>query len=319
MQREAIGLKDVVVGDGRPLFSFTGLALILSGGFAIFLAATGHFLPHDARFLGFSAEELCGYRDCRILRFMIHDRVAFGGTLIAAGSLYWWLAEFPLYRREAWAWWTLLISGIVGFASFLTYLGYGYLDTWHGFATLLLLPFFGGGLALSYVRLPQPKRLTVLLQPSEPLRWNTTYGMGRLALLGVAAGLIGAGLTIMTVGMSVIFVPQDLTFMQVVAADLDAINERLIPLIAHDRAGFGGGLATTGVALALCLWKARPSRNLWQVLAIASFAGFGCAIGVHFAVGYTDFIHLAPAYAGATVFLAGLFMTKARMFTNANR
>ena len=33
-----------------------------------------------------------------------------------------------------------------GFVSFLAYLGYGYLDTWHGLATLVLLPCFVLGL-----------------------------------------------------------------------------------------------------------------------------------------------------------------------------
>jgi hypothetical protein len=32
-------------------------------------------------------------------------------------------------------------------------------------------------------------------------------------------------------------------------------------------------------------------------------AGFGGAIGVHFAVGYLDFFHLLPAFAGLFIFL----------------
>src|SRR5258708_16231639 len=77
---------------------------------------------------------------------MVHDRVSFGGVLIAIGVMYLWLAEFPLRRRESWAWWALVISGGAGFLSFLAYLGYGYLDTWHGAATLGLLPLFIAGL-----------------------------------------------------------------------------------------------------------------------------------------------------------------------------
>ena len=84
-----------------------------------------------------------------IVHFMFHDRVSFGGSLIAIAVLYLWLAEFPLKAGEAWAWWTLLLSGVVGFGSFLTYLGYGYLDTWHGAATLVLLPCFVVGLSRS--------------------------------------------------------------------------------------------------------------------------------------------------------------------------
>jgi hypothetical protein len=41
-----------------------------------------------------------------------------------------------------WAWQALVISGGIGFLAFLTYLGKGYLDTWHGVATLFLAPVF---------------------------------------------------------------------------------------------------------------------------------------------------------------------------------
>ena len=102
------------------------------GAFAIFQAATGHFLPHDAAYLGMTASELCALHSCRILHFMIHDRVSFGGVLVAIGVLYMWLASFPLRRRESWAWWALALSSLAGFLSFLSYLGYGSLDsaTW---------------------------------------------------------------------------------------------------------------------------------------------------------------------------------------------
>jgi hypothetical protein len=52
-----------------------------------------------------------------------------------------------------------LVSGSVGFGSFLTYLGHGYLDTWHAIATLLLLPWFAVGLAGSFRHLGGPRRL----------------------------------------------------------------------------------------------------------------------------------------------------------------
>jgi hypothetical protein len=123
------GLLGALIGDGRPLLSFTGLALVMAGGFAIFLAADGHFLPHDEEYLGMTAGDLCRLDQCRIVHFMYHDRGSFGGALIAIGTLYLWLAAFPLREREPWAWWTFLVSGLAGFASFLAYLGYGYLDT----------------------------------------------------------------------------------------------------------------------------------------------------------------------------------------------
>ena len=94
-------LFSVLVEDGRPLLSLTGIALLLSGAFAVFLAVRREFLPHDIAFLGMSADELCRFADCRVVRFMFHDRVAFGGTLIAVAILYLWLAAVPLRLPSA--------------------------------------------------------------------------------------------------------------------------------------------------------------------------------------------------------------------------
>lgn len=55
------------------------------------------------QFLGITAEELCGIKNYRVVHFMFHDRVAFGGALISVGALYMWMAEFPLRQGEAWA------------------------------------------------------------------------------------------------------------------------------------------------------------------------------------------------------------------------
>ena len=147
------GLFALLVGDGRAPLALVGLALLLAGGFAIFIAARGEFLPHDVAFLGMTPGELCAVNECRIVHFMIHDRVAFGGALIAIGLTYIWLAAGPLARGERWAWDVLGASGVVGFASFLAYLGYGYLDTWHGAATGVLAPLFLIGMFVSRRRI----------------------------------------------------------------------------------------------------------------------------------------------------------------------
>jgi hypothetical protein len=112
----------------------------------------------------------------------------------------------------------------------------------------------------------------------------------------------------MLIGMTTVFVPQDLAFMGLSAADLRAINPRLVPLIAHDRAGFGGGVCTCGLTMFFCIWCGRPSKNLWQALCAAGTVGFGTAIGIHPIIGYTDPIHLAPAVFGGASFLAGLVL-----------
>lgn len=311
------GLLSALVDDGRPLLTLTALALLFSGGFAIFLAVVQQFLPHDLAFLGMTARELCALGDCRVVAFMVHDRATFGGVLIAIGVLYLWLTEFPLRRGEPWAWWTLAASGVVGFASFLGYLGYGYLDSWHGVATLLLLPVFAGGLAKTRRAVVRREgalahhRASRALWP--PVSWRSRAGLGRLLLLLTGIGMVAAGLTIQTIGVTRVFVPQDLAFMGLSAEQLRAINPRLVPLIAHDRAGFGGGLVSCGIAFALAVWFGRPSPALWQALALAGTVGFACAITVHLAVGYTDTLHLAPAVAGAVQLVAALALSAPEM------
>jgi hypothetical protein len=302
MQREE-GFFETFLGDGRSLIKLTALALIGSGAFALFQAWTGHFLPHDTDYLGVTARELCSLHGCRVVHFMMHDRVSFGGVLIAIGVMYLWLAEFPLRRGESWAWWAVAASAGSGFLSFLAYLGYGYLDTWHGAITLSLLPLFAAGLFAT-------RRLRRETVRPLPLDFRSRGGIARALLLGATGGIIAAGLTIMTVGMTAVFVPQDLEYMGVTPGELHAYNARLVPLIAHDRAGFGGALVSCGVAMFLAVLFGRPSRNLTQALAVAGIAGFGTAIGIHPLIGYTNPSHLAPAVAGCLVFALGVMLTR---------
>jgi hypothetical protein len=317
-------LFTLLAGDGRPLLSLTGMALLVSGLFAIFLAARREFLPHDLAFLGLDARQLCHYADCRIVGFMFHDRVSFGGTLLSIGVIYVWLAADPLQAGARWAWRAFALSGGAGFLSFLTYLGYGYLDTWHGVATLALLPCFLWGLALSAratrtsaaspdTRGPSAEADTETdaAATSAPRPWRAEsprVRVGRWCLLATALGLILAGSTILILGMTVVFVPTDLAFMRVDRDALHAISPRLIPLIAHDRAGFGGGLLSSGLLIAVCAWHAESTRAFRQAMTLSGLAGFGCAIGVHFVEGYTDAGHLAPAVAGAGLFAMGTIL-----------
>jgi hypothetical protein len=309
MDPDSRGLFRAMVGDGRPLIVFTGICLALSGAFALFQSSTGQFLPHDVAFLQMAPQDLCGINQCRVVHFMFHDRVSFGGALVAIAVLYYWLAEFPLAAGQAWAWWTLAASGVVGFGSFLTYLGYGYLDTWHGAATLVLLPCFIGGLWLSRRLVHGSTPAVSIFESNGSVSWRSAAGVGRLCLLASAMGMIGAGITIQTIGMTSVFVPTDLTFMGLTKSDLDSINPRLVPLIAHDRAGFGGATATAGLLTLASVWFAAPSRALWRALLVGGIAGWASAIGVHPIIGYTEPTHLAPAVIGALLFFVGLSLT----------
>jgi hypothetical protein len=121
-------------------------------------------------------------------------------------------------------------------------------------------------------------------------------------------GLLAAGAGISAIGVTEVFVHEDLEFMQTTADALRTANPRLVPLIAHDRATFGGMLLAAGWAFVLpALWGFRKgSAWLWWTLGIAGLAAYLAAIGVHFAVGYTDLGHLLPAFGGVALFLLGL-------------
>jgi hypothetical protein len=293
-------LFEAAAGDGRFPVALTGFCLVLTGGFALLQSASGHLLPHDSYAIGMDAAGLMRAGNARLLGFMFHDRVAYGGSLLSIGFGYMWLAGFPLSHREVWAWWALLLSGAIGFLGFLTYLGQGYLDTWHAVATAFLLPVFIVGLWRS-----RPQGVTVssgwrIRRPGE--NYPATAGRALLAL--TATGLMVAGATIAVFGMTKVFVPSDLRFIGLDPSTLRSISPTLIAVISHDRAGFGVGLCSIGVFLLLIAGHAKLDLSLIQIIALMGSAGFGCAIGVHFAVGYLDFLHLLPAYLGFIFFIA---------------
>ncbi|WP_145031476.1 hypothetical protein [Caulifigura coniformis] len=94
--------------------------------------------------------------------------------------------------------------------------------------------------------------------------------------------------------------------MNITVVELNAINPRLVPLIAHDRAGFGGGVCCCGVTMFFCLWCGRWQRSLWDAVAIAGTLGFATAVFIHPVVGYNDALHLAPAVLGLVMFVTGI-------------
>jgi hypothetical protein len=303
----------LLVGDGRPLLAVCSLVLLFAGLFALFIAARGEFLPHDAAFLGITPKDLCAVHECRIVHFMIHDRIAFGGTLIAIGVVYLWLVMGPMSRGQWWAWQLFAASGAAGFASFFAYLAYGYLDIWHAAATAILGPLFVVGLVVARNRIAWNRsEAGWLVRPAWLRSWRNRQCIGRLLLLAASGGMIVGGLTIMVVGMTCVFVPEDVAFLGVLRTELDALNPRLVPLIAHDRAGFGGAVCCCGLLLAGVVWRAELDRAARQALALAGTAGFSTAIFVHPAIGYTNLWHLTPAVGGAMLFILGWWLARPR-------
>ena len=225
---EQRGFARTVVGNGVPLLAATAGILVLAGGFAMFLALTGEFLPHDLAYLGMSADQLCGVAECHVVHFMMHDRMAFGGSVFGIGVLYGYLALFPLRRGEAWAWWLLTVSGVLGFSSFLGYLSFGYLDTWHAAITVVLLPLFIIGLIMTWHTLEHPRALEAVVRPASAPNLRTRAEIGRAVLLLGTAGTFIAGLEIFRIGLMETFVPADLTFLGVSAEHLEHADRKSV-------------------------------------------------------------------------------------------
>jgi hypothetical protein len=304
---DARSLVRLLVGDGRPLLALFAVGLGLAGAFAWFLSAVGEALPHELRYLGLSLEQLRALADGRVLDFMTHDRVAFGGTLLAMAAVYLWLVAGPLAEGERWAWWLIAVTGTFGFASFAAYVGSGYIDTWHLAASAALLAAFVPGLVLTRRHLGPGWGSG---RPFDWPSWRTTSGLGRRLVALTGVGMVVAGTIILVLGSIVVFVPQDIIYIGFDRPALDAMNVHLVPLIAHDRTGFGGGVATMGLLVLGCVALARWTRALWQALAVAGLFGFGAAIGVHGLVGYLDASHVGPAVGGALVFLMGMLLSR---------
>lgn len=282
-----------------------GAGMLLGGVLATGIAATRVVLPYDEAFLGMSKDQLHAVNP-RLVAFMAHDRVSLAGPMLTVGLVYLGLSVGGVRRGVHWAMVAVFASASVGFASFFLFLGFGYLDTLHAFVTACLL---------QLLLLAMHSELGTYAPPAPPLRTDRAWRLaqwGQLLLVLHAAAVLVAGLVISAVGVTVVFVHEDLAFMQTTAEQLKAANPRLVPLVAHDRATFGGMLVSTGVVLLLtALWGYRAGSGwLWWTLLPAGVLGYLPAIAVHVVVGYTDGMHLLPAFVGLGVFLLGLALSR---------
>ncbi len=292
-----------------------GAAMSVGGFLALGVALTRVVLPYDEHYLGLTREMLRAINP-RLLDFMTHDRVTLAGAMIGLGSLYLGLARMGVRRGAHWAQVTIAASAIIGFLSFFSFLGFGYFDPFHAFVSAALLP-----LSLLALALPRGGEGRETLAPE----WRTDAAWlraqwGQLLLVVHAIGLLGAGVTITTIGMTDVFVAEDLAYLCMTAESLAGINERVIPVVAHDRASLGGMLLANGVGLLLAtLWGFRRGRAwLWKVFLWTALPAYVAAIGIHVHVGYLDWRHLLPAGLGAALFAGGLLLSR-RYLTTPSR
>jgi dihydroorotate dehydrogenase len=295
-------------------FALLGLGMMVGGVLAWYVAATSTLLEYEEEFVGLGRDAIAAI-DPQILAFMAHDRVSLAGGMVSLGLVYLALAVFGVRTGSRWARNAIVASATVGFASFALFLGYRYFDPLHAIVTLLLLPFFVLGLR----RLMTDEAVTSANLYNDA-GWRAGL-WGQLAFVMLGAGLTVGGATICFLGASVVFVPSDLEFLGTTAAALDAANARLMPLIAHDRAGLGGLLASEGIALLLTsLWGFREgARWLWWSYLLAGVVGFAGALGVHVTTGYLDLLHLLPALTALVLFAFGLATSRAYLWASRAR
>lgn len=282
-----------------------GLAMFFGGALALAIAGTRVVLPYDEQFVGMSYAELDAINP-RLLPFMSHDRVTLAGTMLALGILYSGLGWHAVRRGFHWAWVAVITSALTGFLSFFLFLGFGYFEPFHAFVSTALLQL----LVLGW-HAPLGKRQDAREVPlMEEWRWRLAQ-WGQLLLVMESIAVLVGGLVISIVGSTSVFVPEDLEYMNTCTADIAAANPRLIALVAHDRATFGGMLISCGLTTLLTtLWGFGAGRRwLFTTLLYSGVVGYVCTIVVHFLVGYVDFFHLLPAYAGLLLHLIALSLS----------
>ncbi|TCP52162.1 dihydroorotate dehydrogenase [Tumebacillus sp. BK434] len=289
-------------GTGWLSWFLMGCGVFFAGMIAMLVGLTDVILAHDEQFLGLTREEIAGWSE-ELFHFMSHDRITLAGIMLSAGFLFAQLAWHKIRRGERWAVVLFAAAAGYGFLNFLYSYVVGYIDSLHVIYNLLILPFFLWGLV----------RTRELSTPHGSLNRRNTKAwkkglVGQLMFVVLGAALLTAGVVISAIGMTGVFVPEDLAYMGLTPEQIHEYNHRLIPLIAHDRAGFGGSLITEGLLLLLIsLWGYRQGESwLWWSYLIGGFFGLAAGIGVHVKILYTDFWHLLPAYIALALYLVGL-------------
>ncbi|NDI34103.1 dihydroorotate dehydrogenase [Chengkuizengella sediminis] len=294
-------------------FSLFSLGILLGGIIALYLGLTQVVLSYDEQFLGMSKEQLTLLFSERLIFFMAHDRITLAGTMISSSILYGGLSFYLIKNGVHWARKAIITAGMFGFLSFFLFLGYGYFDKLHALFWLILLPFYLLGLK-------DKNKITnvdACSNLTNSRAWKKNQ-WGQLLFISLSVAFIIAGISISMIGMTSVFVKEDLKYLCLPPELLNQVNDKIIPLIAHDRAGFGGALLTEGILLLMIsLWGFKQGAKwLWVMLLIAGIPGFTLAIGTHFMIGYVDVVHLTPAFVALIMYVGGLYFTYSYLILN---
>lgn len=282
-----------------------GLSILIGGLLALLISITTIVLPYDEYFLNMTKETLDNFNS-RILLFMAHDRMTLAGTMISGGIVYIALAYFGIRKGLLWAKQATDAAAIIGFLGILMFIGYGYLDWLHLLFWLVLAPFY----VMGFIKTKHLKGTPSSTNRTNHVIWRHSL-VGQFLLVVLGFSLTLGGVIISYIGITTVFIPTDVLYICMPPDMLDAFNDRLIPVIAHDRAGFGSALISVGLLiLMLSLWGFQQGNIwVWWTFFIGGIPAFISGIAVHFAIGYTTFIHLLPAYFALTLFVLALMCT----------
>ncbi|MEH7515707.1 hypothetical protein V7146_23575 [Gottfriedia acidiceleris] len=290
------------LSDGWIWYFLFGLFMFIGGLLALFISLTSTLLPYDEHFLTINRHLILQFID-RILPFMSHDRMTLSGTIMSGGILFMSLARNGIKHRFHWAKKATDTSAFVCFLAIFLFIGYGYFDWLHAlFWVVLLIPFLLGIFKTRGInRSPESENLT------NNSVWKISL-IGQLFFIILGFSIIIGGCIISFVGVTTTFVKTDLNYLCMTPSQLNAFNQHLIPVISHDRAGFGGGLVSVGLlVLMISLWGFRQNQKwIWWTLVFGSFPAFITAFAVHFMIGYTDFYHLLPPIIASLFLLIGV-------------
>jgi hypothetical protein len=282
-----------------------GIAMLCAGVGAAIIAVGPVLLGYDKEFLGTDTAGLVAINQ-RLVLFLQHDRVTMAGCMAAIGCND---IGFALAMKRGWRWARagFASAGACGFPTFLLFLGYKFFDPLHFAVAIGFFPLYLFGIFRPSV----PPTWHTNLVVNEAARRRATFG--QLLVIMVAFGVVVSGLIIMVVGLRNVLIPSDLVYLDAGQGFFRTqLDGRLLRFIAHDRAGFGGALFSLGVGvLTLAMWGWREGeRSTWWSLLASSTLGFGAALVIHFNVGYTDALHLLPAYLGVALIGTALLLSR---------
>lgn len=287
-------------------FWLFGLFILLGGTVALFFSLTKVILFYDEAFMQMSRLELMELNP-NLYKFMSHDRMTLAGTMISGGFIYMQLARHGIRYGIHWTRKAFNIAAIIGFLGILLFIGVGYFDWLHGLFWLILLPLYIVGYRKTSLAHQPP---TSKNRKNHAFWKKAIYGQLLFVMLGFS--FVVGGAVISSIGATNVFVDTDLQYICMTPEQMNELNEKLIPVIAHDRAGFGSALLSVGLlVLLLGLWGFQEGASwMWRTFLFGGIPAFTTGILTHLYIGYIDFIHLLPAYFALAMYLAGLWLSK---------